>query len=854
MPILRLSLCLRHARKLALSLLAAAPLLGQTAPKALPKDAGPDPREIPVPEISTGQAAFPGASELPRRQELPDIMVMNDLSRVSTPDQWQKRRQEMKAILAYYAVGRAPPPPGNVTGHETATQSLADGHVKYRLVHLAFGPGEKLGLDIAIFTPAEGGPFPPIILQGGPTPGAKVLPRLPQGPTQGKGADVLLVAGHAPISSGAGAPPAVAGGFFGQLTPADAAKRYSDILQRGFALVMVNPNDCAEDTTLREADGSWSFRTTRFAPAYGGFDWGILRIWAWGVSRVADYLETDPAIDHSRLPVVTGASRYGKSSMVAAAFDDRLMGAPVVTGGGGIGAYRYAGDNHSETLDIMMKKYPNWFSPHLHEFWGQREKLPFDEHWFLALCAPRPFIALEGTADVISSPVAVRHSIEGARPAYELLGAGDRIAVNYANHAHAFTPDDWTALMDFAGRHNSAAYNVRTFGATGDGTTKDTAAFQKALDTCAVNGGGEVIVPAGHYLIGSVQLGQCTILRLEAGSTIVGSGDLADYPMIDVRWEGRWQPGHRALIYATEVSQVGIVGSGLIEGNPTVAAPQNPRGSVVLEFVSCQDVRWEGFSVHQGGNWATHPTYCANLLIRGLNIVGKRDGIDVDSCEHVRIENCVIDTGDDSISLKSGRGLDGARIAKPTEDVQITGCTMTGRRFACIGIGSETSGGIRDVRIEHCIFLSARTDAIYIKTRIGRGGVIENISGDDLEVKEGSFLRINLISSGNRNTADDAVPGLIGYPLGRNFSFSHIRLKAKTLAEVSEVSAEKPLEGLVLSQITGTCSEGIRLANVKGASISGVQVTGCAGPLLSIRNVTGAGLDGAAPLAAALRK
>ena len=92
--------------------------------------------------------------------------------------------------------------------------------------------------------------------------------------------------------------------------------------------------------------------------------------------------------------------------MIAAAFDDRLaMAAPCVTGGGGIGAYRFngAGRGGKEGLADMMKKYPNWFSPHLHEFWGQVDRLPFDEHWFLALVAPRPFIALEGLTDPVSS-------------------------------------------------------------------------------------------------------------------------------------------------------------------------------------------------------------------------------------------------------------------------------------------------------------------------------------------------------------------------------------------------------------------------------------------------------------------
>jgi putative nucleotidyltransferase with HDIG domain len=135
--------------------------------------------------------------------------------------------------------------------------------------------------------------------------------------------------------------------------------------------------------------------------------------------------------------------------MIAAAFDDRLMGAPVVTGGGGIGAYRFCGPNKSETLDLMEAKYPNWFSPNLIEFRGQRERLPFDQHFFLALAAPRPFIALEGETDTISLPEAVRQSMLGAEPAYALLGSPNRLKTHYSKHGHAFTAEDWTAMMDY---------------------------------------------------------------------------------------------------------------------------------------------------------------------------------------------------------------------------------------------------------------------------------------------------------------------------------------------------------------------------------------------------------------------
>lgn len=391
-----------------------------------------------------------------------------------------------------------------------------------------------------------------------------------------------------------------------------------------------------------------------------------------------------------------------------------------------------------------------------------------------------------------------------------------------------------------------ATYNVRDFGAVGDGKTKDTKAFQKALDTCAVNGGGDVLVPAGRFLIGSIQIGDRTILRLEKETVIAGSPDLTDYPICDVRWEGRWQPGRRGLIYATAVDHTGIVGPGLIEGSPWgTNSPDGTRNPVVIEPISCNDVRWEGFSVKQGGHWATHPTYCTNVVIRNISITGNRDGIDVDSCKNVWIDGCTLTNGDDCISLKSGRGMDGARIGRPCEDILITNCTMTGGRFACIGIGSETSGGVRNVRIENCK-MTAFTHTIYIKTRIGRAGVTENISGDNLEILGGDFLRINLVKGGNTSTADDPVEGLVGYPTARNLTFSNIKMNGgKALVVGTEVSALKPLHGLTITNVTGPATAGMTLANMTGVVLKDIKVTGIKGALLGTSNVTGTGLEGA---------
>jgi hypothetical protein len=270
---------------------------------------GPDPREIPVPPIATSMPAMPGVDKLPSRPDMPAVLTMKDGQKVTTAAQWKRRREEMKQILEYYAVGHAPPPPGNVKGHEVSSQLVLNGTVRYRLVHLTFGPKESLSLDIGIFTPTGGGPAPALISPSGSPPGATPLPHLPQGPNQGKGEDVLLMVGPATPAPVTSPPPAQSvgrgpgrGGFggFGGPRTAESVAAGNQALAHGFAFVTFNNTDCGEDTTLRNVDGSWAFRTTRFYPAYPKYDWGLLQGWAWGVSRIVDYLETDTSIDKTR--------------------------------------------------------------------------------------------------------------------------------------------------------------------------------------------------------------------------------------------------------------------------------------------------------------------------------------------------------------------------------------------------------------------------------------------------------------------------------------------------------------------------------------------------------------------------
>ena len=244
--------------------------------------------------------------------------------------------------------------------------------------------------------------------------------------------------------------------------------------------------------------------------------------------------------------------------------------------------------------------------------------------------------------------------------------------------------------------------------------------------------------------------------------------------------------------------------------------------------------------------------YCENVTFKNVVVHSGADGIDVDSCRNVVIDGCTFETADDCISLKSGRGEEGYTINRPTEDVRVTNCTFSDRNFACIGIGSETSAGIRNVVVEHCKCLGARTHAIYIKSRPGRGAFVEHITVNDLDVSGArqGFLRLNNLNSGRQD--EFPVPGDAGIPEFRDFWFSNIRVSdVPALVQATEIDPRKPLVGFSLTNVTGTCKSGIALANMKNVVIHNIKVTGFTGPLLSIDNVTGVGLAGAAKIEAA---
>ncbi|GAB2607469.1 glycoside hydrolase family 28 protein [Kribbella endophytica] len=312
-------------------------------------------------------------------------------------------------------------------------------------------------------------------------------------------------------------------------------------------------------------------------------------------------------------------------------------------------------------------------------------------------------------------------------------------------------------------------YPITKYGAVPDGTTDATPAIRAAITACHRAGGGRVVVPAGTFLTGAIHLQSNVNLHVSEGATLLFSTNPEQYlPVVLTRFEGIELMNYSPLIYARDCVNIAITGTGTLDGqadyenwwswvsqtttdvetlNAMAEAGTPVRERVFggghflraafIETYHCRNVLIDGVKLLRSPFWEIHPVLSRNVTVQNVHIDSRgpnNDGVDPECSQYVVIRNCTFDVGDDCIAIKSGRGTDGLRVNVPSENILIEDCTMN-IRYGAITIGSEMTGGVRNVFVRNCrIGSEYQYFGLYIKTNSVRGGYAENIYLDNIQI------------------------------------------------------------------------------------------------------------------------
>ena len=295
------------------------------------------------------------------------------------------------------------------------------------------------------------------------------------------------------------------------------------------------------------------------------------------------------------------------------------------------------------------------------------------------------------------------------------------------------------------GQAKEKIFNIKDFGAVGDGVSLNTITLQKAIDTCSESGGGVVWIPAGQFVIGTVHIKSNVTFSLDHGAELLGSQDINDYPIdkLSRAREGQSQ----CLLYAKDAINIRFEGLGVIDGRGTHEA--FPRGGGdnrprLFRFENCENVTFSGLTYKNPAFWGIHLVDCKNIhfnaiTVRFRNNNFNNDGLDLDGCENVLIENCDIDSGDDAICLKSSKN--------PCRNIVVRGCKMSSNT-AALKFGASSRGGFIDVKVSNCYFYDSPMGAI--KLQLVDGGRLENVVISRIVMeKVGNPIFIRLGNRGN---------------------------------------------------------------------------------------------------------
>lgn len=408
-------------------------------------------------------------------------------------------------------------------------------------------------------------------------------------------------------------------------------------------------------------------------------------------------------------------------------------------------------------------------------------------------------------------------------------------------------------------------YLVTNFGAKGDGVTKNTTAFKKAIEACNKAGGGKVVVPVGNFLTGPIYLKSNVNLHLSEGAIITFSQDTKDYPLVLTRWEGMDCMNYSPQIYAYNEQNIAITGKGTINGNadkthwwPWKGRAQygwkkdtpnqlkareslhvmmrdkvDPQKRIfgdghylrpyMIQPYNCKNLLISGVTLIDSPMWFVSPVMCENITIEKVKIDSKgpnTDGIDPDACKNVLIKDCYLNTGDDCIAIKSGRDEDGRANKKAAENHIIEDCEMKNGHGGIV-IGSEIAGGAKNIYAVNCKMDSKNLDRVLrIKTSSSRGGTIENIFLKDITV--GSYgesaIHFNMFYEN---------PGKF-MPVIRNIWVENLNVeKGGDYAIWINAYKESPIENLkVVNCKFNGIKTPLKIDNIKNMQLENVTVNG----------------------------
>ncbi|MBN2288448.1 MAG: glycoside hydrolase family 28 protein [Candidatus Glassbacteria bacterium] len=358
-----------------------------------------------------------------------------------------------------------------------------------------------------------------------------------------------------------------------------------------------------------------------------------------------------------------------------------------------------------------------------------------------------------------------------------------------------------------AGVPPGTLYNVRDYGAAGDGEARDTPAIQQAVDAASSAGGGTVYFPPGKYLSGTIFLKSLATLHLETGATLLGSTDISDFPQTRPKFRSYTDKYvSQSLIYAEGQHDIAITGSGTIDGQGQAFQwKEYGNRPDVIRMVSCTHVHLEGIRLQNSPMWMQHYLDCEFITVRGIHVFNhstyNNDMIDIDCCRNVRISDCYGNSDDDALTLKS-------TADRPTENVVVTNCVL-GSGCNAIKMGTESNGGFKNISITNCVidswygkkgFYALPRGIGGIVLEIVDGGTMENITISNIDIRNVHvplFLRL-----GNRARPfkqDMEKPGMGSY---RNVVISNIIATGLDKAGCSITGLPgHPIRGVTLSNL-----------------------------------------------------